>query len=131
MPLLRSSPYVVGGWTQSRNDLTWRECRMDGSPLRPRLAPSVARRVPREAGRLHSEMSRHASRGSRWPRILAHDREVGSRRSGVGRTHLRPPTSPAATILRPRPVLTRRQALLASAGAGLLTAFAGIRSRMV
>ena len=78
-----SPPFVSlpRGWLNriSHRICTWRECRMEGSPARPRLVQPVARRVPREAGRLHPEMSGHASWGSRGPRFLAHDRRTPTR----------------------------------------------------
>src|SRR5829696_3794497 len=93
----------------------------------------VARRVPREAGRLHPEMSGHTSWRSSGPRFLAHDRRVGSQESGVGSSHLRRPTPLGATILRlgSGPVLTRRQALLSAVGAGMIAASPGILSQTV
>ena len=62
-----SPPFVVlprGRLSQCREVRTWCECRMEGAPARPRLPRLLARRVPRETGRLHPEMG-HASWGSR------------------------------------------------------------------
>jgi len=108
MSLLRSSPYLVGGLSQSRKDRTQRECRTEGCPARPRLAQPKARRVPSAAGRLHPEMSGHAFWESRGPRFLAHDP-----RTPTGRG----------------PALSRRQALLGAAGAGMISALPAIRSQ--
>ncbi|HEX2280391.1 MAG TPA: hypothetical protein VHG52_01390, partial [Thermomicrobiales bacterium] len=83
---------------------------MEGLLARPRLMPLVARRVPPEAGRLHSKMSRHASWARQGPRFLAHDRWTPAGRG---------------------PVLTRRQALLGATGAGLMATLPGIRSQTV
>jgi peptide/nickel transport system substrate-binding protein len=127
MILLRSLPKFVGEWTQSHNDCIWRECRTAGSPARPRpIVQSVAHRVPGEAGRLHPEMSEHASWRSRGPRFLAHDRGVGGRTSeGEGGSFRLPtPDSRLGSGL----ALNRRQALLGTAGAGLIAALPGIRS---
>ena len=68
MPRLLRLPtsWVAGPISQESHH---RECRMEGSPARPRLMQPVARRVPREAGRLHPEMSGHAGdRGAALPR---------------------------------------------------------------
>src|SRR5918997_6449446 len=83
---------------------------MEGSFARPRLVQPVARRVPCQAGRLHPEMSGHASWEPRGPRFLAHDRW---------------------TLPGRGPALNRRQALLGAAGAGLIAALPGIRSQTV
>src|SRR5215213_8380221 len=89
-------------WFARDASVAWKD-----SPARPPLVQPVARRVPREAGRLHIEVPGHFFRGSRRPRVLAHDR-------------MTPPGRGLA--------LTRRQALLGAAGAGLIAALPGIRS---